>query len=189
MSQLFIKRRSVFVAGTALLGATVAVLDWSRFKISYPLLPFLKFDALGIPMLLSYFLFGFLSGMITSVVSWLSISTHDPLFPFSGLMKFLAEFSTITGVYFVLRAHRPTSNRWRTLSMISGISARVITMAVANILLLPIFMSSYYKTYAAVIVLIPLISVFNAVQGAVSVFGGFVVYEAIVLRLPSLKSE
>jgi len=73
--------------------------------------------------------------------------------------------------------------------MISGISARVITMAVANILLLPIFMSSYYKTYAAVIVLIPLISVFNAVQGAVSVFGGFVVYEAIVLRLPSLKSE
>ncbi len=189
MSRPYIKRKSALIAGTALLGAVVVVLDWSRLKTPYPLLPFLKFDALGIPMLLSYFLFGLPSGTLTSIVAWLSISPRDPLFPFSGLMKFLAEFSTIIGVYLALRARRPTSNWWKSLSMISGISVRVLVMAVANILLLPIFMSSYYKTYAAVIVLIPLISLFNIVQGAVSVFSGFLVYEALVLRLPSLKTE
>jgi hypothetical protein len=50
-------------------------------------------------------------------------------------------------------------------------------------------MPAIYKTYNAVIVLIPLISLFNAIQGAVSVFGGFLIYEAVVLRLPSLKHE
>ena len=140
-------------------------------------------------MLLSYFLFGFLSGTITSVISWLSISTHDPLFPFSGFMKFLAEFSTIIGVYLVLRARRPTSFSWKLISMISGVSVRVIVMAIANIMLLPVFMSTFYKSYEAVIVLIPLISLFNAVQGAISVAGGFLVYEALVLRFSSLKTE
>jgi len=189
MSQLFFKRKSVFIAGTALLAAAVVVLDASRLKIPYPPLPFLKIDALGVPMLLSYFSFGFLSGTITSIISWLSISTHDPLFPFSGLMKFLAEFSTIIGVYLVLRTRRPTSYLWKSVSMISGVSVRVIVMAIANILLLPVFMSTFYKSYAAVIAFIPLISLFNAVQGTVSIAGGFLVYEAVVLRFSSLRTE
>ena len=187
MSFFYIRRKSVFVAGTALLGAAVAVLDLGvRLKIPFPLLPYLKFDALGIPMLLSSFLFGFFSGAITSLVAWLTISTRDP---FSGFMKFAAEFSTVIGVYIVLRARSPR-NLWRkTLAMISGVLVRVIVMAVANIMLLPVFMPAIYKTYNAVIVLIPLISLFNAIQGAVSVFGGFLIYEAVVLRLPSLKHE
>jgi len=190
VTQLYIKRKSVFIAGTAILGATVAVLDWTfktaGLKIPFPLLPFLKFDVLGIPMLLSYFLFGFLSGSITSVVAWLSISPRDP---FSGFMKFLAEFSTIIGVYLVLWSRRPISTRWKVFSMISGILMRVMVMVIANVLLLPIFMSSYYQTYTAVIVLVPLFSIFNVIQGAVSVFGGLLVYEAVILRLPSLKTE
>ncbi len=190
MSQLHFKRESVFIAGTALLGAMVAVADWtfkiSGLKIPFPLLPFLRFDLLGIPMLLSYFLFGFLSGFITSMVAWLSIAYRDP---FSGFMKFLAEFSTIIGVYLVLRTRRPSSHWVKSISMIVGILVRVVVMAVANILLLPIFMPGFYKTYTAVIVLIPLMSLFNAIQGILSVFGGFLLYEAVVLRLPSLKGH
>jgi len=187
VSQLFVKRRSVFVAGTALLGAIVAVLDWTfkiaGLKIPFPLFTSLKFDALGIPMLLSYFLFGFFSGTITSIVAWLSISPRDP---FSGFMKFLAEFSTILGVFIVLRAHRPSSGLWKVLAMISGIIFRVAVMDVANILLLPIF-TAFYRTPEAVILIVPFISLFNVIQGAVSVFGGFLLYEAVVTRLPSLR--
>jgi len=73
------------------------------------------------------------------------------------------------------------------IAMISGIFVRVVVMAIANILLLPIFMPEFYKTYTAVIVLIPFMSLFNAIQGILSVFGGFFFYEAIVLRLPLLK--
>jgi hypothetical protein len=72
--------------------------------------------------------------------------------------------------------------------MFSGIALRVIVMDVANVLLLPIF-TPYYSTPEAVILIVPFISLFNIIQGAVSVFGGFLLYEAVVLRLPSLKPQ
>ncbi len=183
------RRKSIFIAGTALLGSVVVVLDWmsktAGLKIPFvPPLGFLKFDAIGIPMLLSYFLFGFLSGTITSLVGWFSISYRDP---FSGFMKFLAEFSTIIGVFLVLRVRSPNTGWWKGFAMFSGILARVVIMATANIALLPIF----YPTTPIDFVLawLPLISLFNILQGAVSVLGGFVIYEAIIVRLPSLKSD
>ena len=185
MSLLFTRRKSVFIAGTAILGAVVVVLDLGvRLKVPFPPLGFMKVDVLGIPMMLSYFLFGFVSGFITSLVAWLSISSRDA---FSGFMKFAAEFSTIVGVYIVLRARNPSNAWWKALAMVSGVLTRVVVMAIANIMLLPVFMPAFYATYDAVIVLVPLISLFNAIQGAVSVFGGFLFYEAVVIRLPSLK--
>jgi len=187
LRRVYIERKSVFIAGTALLGAVVAVLDVTfkiaGLKIPFPLLTFLKFDALGIPMLLAYFLFGLLSGVITSGIAFLSITLRSGD-AFSGFMKFLAEFVTIAGVFIVLRTRKPTGNRWKALAMISGIIVRVIVTAIANVLLLPIFMSGFYKTYTAVPVLV--ISTFNAIQGAVSIAGGFLIYEAVIRRLPSL---
>jgi len=171
------------------LGSMVAVLDWifkiGGLKIPFPLLPMLRFDALGVLMLLSYFLFGFLSGTITGLVAWISISLRDPT-GFSGFMKFLAEFSTIIGVYLVLRARRPASGWWKTLSMVSGVLVRVIIMAAANYLFFPVFTTARVEI---VLSWLPAICIFNGIQGVVSVFGGFLLYEAIILRLPSLKAN
>ena len=191
MSQLFVRRKSVFVGGTALLSALVIVLDVlfkiAGLKIPFPLFTDLKFDALGIPMLLAYFLFGLLSGGIVSVVAFFSITLRSgQVFP--AFMKFLAEFVTIVGVYVVLRSRRQNAleKKWKTLSMISGIVVRVVVMDVANVLLLPLF-TPYYKTTEAVIIIVPFISLFNVIQGVASVFGGFLLYEALVLRLPSIR--
>lgn len=186
MSQFYREKKTVFIAGTALLAAVVVVLDYSRLKVPYPGQPFLKFDALGIPMLLSYFIFGLLSGTITSVVAWLSIAPRDP---FSGFMKFLAEFSTIIGVYVVLRARRPTGRFWKALSLASGVTVRVVVTTIANILLLPVFMPTFYQSYAAVVISVPSFGVFNAIQGTISVLGGFMVYEAVAAGIPALKRE
>jgi len=193
MSQFYVRRKSVFIAGTALLSAVVVVLDlafkMAGLKIPFPLFTDLKFDTLGIPMLLAYFLFGFISGFITTGIAFLSITLRSGQ-PFPAFMKFLAEFVTIVGVFMVLRATRQSAleNKWKIFSMISGILLRVVVMNVANVLFLPVF-SPLYKTMGAVIVIVPFISMFNAIQGAVSVFGGFLVYEAIILRLPSLKTR
>jgi len=193
MSQLYIKRKSVFIAGTALLGAVVVVLDltfkMAGLKIPFPLFTELKFDALGIPMFLSYFLFGFFSGFITSGIAFLSITLRSGQV-FSAFMKFLAEFATILGVFIVLRARKPSIVRTKRkfFAMSSGIIVRVAVMDVANVLLLPIF-TTFYKAPEAVMLIVPFISLFNAIQGAVSVFGGFLLYEAVVLRLPSLRTE
>jgi riboflavin transporter FmnP len=191
MTSIYIKRRSVFLAGTALLGAVVVVLDvtfkTAGLKIPFPLLTFLRFDVLGIPVVLAYLLFGLLSGVISSGIALLSITLRSGDV-FSGFMKFLAESATIVGVFIVLKTRKPISNRWKALAMIAGILVRVATMDIANVLLLPIFMGGFYNTCTAVLALIPLISVFNAIQGAVSIFGGFLLYEAVMRRLLSLKA-
>jgi riboflavin transporter FmnP len=191
LTYLYVKRKSVFVAGTAILGAAVAVLDvtfkMAGLKIPFPLFPDLKFDVLGIPMLLAYFLFGFLSGIFTCGIAFLSITLRSGQF-FSDFMKFLAEFVTIIGVYVVLKARKQsfTEKKWKFLSIISGISLRVAVMDLANVLLLPVF-TAFYETPAAVIIIVPFISLFNAIQGAVSIFGGYLLYESVIGRLPSLK--
>ncbi len=189
MSQFLFQRKSVRIAGTALLGALVFVLDWTfkmaGLKIPFPFLTFLRFDLLGIPILIAFFLFGIYSGLTTSVIAMISIAPRDP---FSGFMKFLAEFATILGVYLILRAKRPANGWWKATAVGSGVLSRVIVMNMANVLLLPVFMPTFYTTYTTVVVLLPLMSLFNAMQGAVSIFGGFLLYEAITFRLFSENS-
>ena len=190
MNRLYTGRKSMFIAGTALLGATVAVLDWLSkifsLKIPFPLLTPLKFDVIGIPTVISYLLFGPLSGIIACIVAFLSISFRNP---FSGFMKGLAELATVIGAFLILRAKNPSvlHKRKKIFAGISSIALRVIIMAIANVLLLPIFLPSFYTT-ETVIALLPFFCLFNAIQGAISIAGGFLVYEAILLRLPSLKA-
>ena len=151
MNELYFKRKSVIIAGTALLGTLVFVLDWvfkmSGLKILFPYMPALRFDILGVVVLVSFFLFGFYSATTTSLILMFSIGLRDP---FSGAMRFIAEFATILGVYLVLRARRPASNSWKIASIGSGILARVGVTAVSNVLLLPIFMSGFYASSLAV---------------------------------------
>lgn len=184
------KRKSVMLAGTALLGAVVAVLDWTfkmaglKIPFPFPPLSYLVFDFMGVPMLLAYFLFGFPAGIVTSFVAFVSISFRDPTF-FKGFMKFLAETATIASVYTVLRARKLSNDRWKLLAVVSGIVVRVAVMDLAVVSLLPVV--GYYPTYVAVVILLPLFTLFNIIQGSISLFGGFFLYEAVIRRLPSLR--
>jgi len=187
VNELYFKRKSVIIAGTALLGTLVFVLDWlfkmSGLKIIFPYMPALRFDILGIIVLVAFFLFGFYSATTTSLILMFSIGMRDP---FSGIMRFAAEFATILGVYLVLRARRPASNRWKIASIGSGIAMRVGVTSITNVLLLPIF-TLYYASSFAVISVLPFIATFNVIQGTLSIMGGFLLYEAIVLRFRNSK--
>jgi len=85
-----------------------------------------------------------------------------------------------------LRTQKSFGVKQKLVASLSGISLRVAVMAVANVSLLPIF-SPYFKTPMAVVIILHWVSLFNALQGAISVFGGFLLYEAVIMRLPSLK--
>ncbi len=186
MRRYYIERKSMIVAGTAILGAVVAVLEMSRFlRIPFPLLPFLKFDVVGIPMFLTYLFFGLLPSVATCLISFAIISFRSP---FSGSMKGLAEFATILGAYIILRGkNENASYKTKAFAMVSGTILRVVVMAFANVLFLPVFYPKYYTTQTAIVIL-PLICFFNAIQGVLSVLGGFLVHEAVTRRLPSLRA-
>jgi riboflavin transporter FmnP len=180
------ERKSVVVAGTSVLGAFVAVLEMTRFsRIPFPLFPVLKFDIMGIPMVIAYLFFGLIPGSTTCFVSFAIISLRDP---FSGFMKALAELATILGAFLILRGRDPSvSNKRKVFAALSSITLRVVVTDIATVLLFPIFTPNYYATPQAAMAIIPLVSAFNVIQGAISILGGFIVYEAVTRRMPSLK--
>ncbi|MCJ7631288.1 hypothetical protein MUP77_02635 [Candidatus Bathyarchaeota archaeon] len=67
------KWNTTTLAGTATLSALVVILDYalkySNLKIPFPLLPYLKFDFTGIPVVISALLFGLFPGILTSAVA------------------------------------------------------------------------------------------------------------------------
>jgi len=177
------------LAGTAILGALVVVFDYamkySGLKIPFPWLPFLKFDFTGIPIVLSFLLFGLMSAVATSAVAFLAILGRSGDIVGSS-MKGLAEFSTILGMALGLILLRKPRFR-KPASFVLGISSRSLIMICTNLILIFTGVLALYGSYAEIPVIVSLlVGAFNAAQGSLSILGGYFIYEAIVRRKSSL---
>jgi riboflavin transporter FmnP len=180
---------TTFIARTAILGALVVVFDYamkfSGFKIPFPPLSYLKFDFTGIPIVLSFFLSGLTSGATTSIVAMLAILARSGDVV-SAFMKALAEFSTVLGMLIGLTMFKNCLRLAKPASFFTGCTVRVVVMALANLIVLPLY---YPMTFEAVLLTTPLTAVFNLIHGLLSTSGGYLIYEAIKLRIPSLIKE
>ena len=54
-------------------------------------------------------------------------------------------------------------------------------MTVANLIVLPAF---YKKPFEATLALLPFITVFNIIVGLISLGSGFLIYNALLMKLP-----
>jgi riboflavin transporter FmnP len=172
--------RTARLTGTAILAALVIVFDYtlkfSGLKIPFPWLPFLKFDFTGVPIAMSLLLYGLLSGGLTSVVACLGIIARSGDI-IGSLMKGLAEFSTVIGMAAALHL---SQRRRKPLSLFAGLALRVAAMSVLNLIVLP----NYYGMPLSVVVrLLPIVGVFNAMQGGITVLLGYFLYEAYTKRV------
>lgn len=176
--------RTVTIAGTAVLAALVVVFDYSMkysgLKIIFPWLPFLKFDFTGVPILLSFYILGFHSSLFTSAVAFFAIFARsgDVI---GASMKALAEFSTVTGVAFSLKAI-PKFKQYT--SIIFGVLFRCTIMFFANLIILPLFTQ---KSFMEILLQGYLYAVFNAIQGFISIFGGILLQEAARKKIPAFS--
>ena len=181
------KINTTTLAGTATLAALVVVFDYtmkySGLKIIFPLLPFLKFDFTGIPIVLSLLLFGLIPGTFTSIIASVAILARSGQVV-SSSMKGVAEFSTILGMAVGLKLFR----RFRMVgSFAIGLTSRVMIMIFVDLALIyagVISLPTSYTDIPAVAAL--LVGAFNAVQGTLSILGGYSIYEAVKRRVPSL---
>lgn len=171
------ENKSVRLTGTAILAALVIVFDYtlkySGLKIPFPWYPNLKFDFTGIPIALSLFLYGFPSSVTTSLIAGIGIGLRSGNL-ISASMKVAAELSTVLGLHLGDRYGKYAS--WGV-----GLVSRVLVMTVVNLYVLP---SVYHVPMEAAFGLLPLIGVFNLVQGAITVGLGYFLYEAVQSRLP-----
>lgn len=177
-------RRTVRLTGTAILAALVVFFDYSLkfsgLKIPFPWLPFLKFDFTGVPIALSLLLYGLPSGATTSIVAFLAI-TFRSYKPVDALIKAIAEFSTILGI--AIGLHLPQRYR-RGVSLVFGVTLRIAVMSLTNIIVLPTYKGI---PYAVTLNLLPMIGVFNAIQGSITVLIGYLLYEAYIRRVPTYQ--
>ena len=174
------QRNTVRLTGTAILAALVIVFDYtlkySGLKIPFPWYPNLKFDFTGIPITMSLFLYGFPPSVMTSLVAGIGIVARSGNV-ISASMKVAAELSTVAGIHIGQRI--ATKNRY--ISWISGLASRILVMTLVNLYVLP---NVYRVPMEATIGLLPLIGVFNAIQGAITIGLGYFLFEAVRSRLP-----
>lgn len=170
--------KAVRLTGTAILAALVIVFDYalkySGLKIPFPWYPVLKFDFTGVPIALSLFLYGFPSSVSTSLIAGLGILARSGDF-ISATIKVSAELSTALGLYL--------GNRFgsRYVSWGAGVLSRVIVMSVVNLIVLP---NVYRVPMEVAMGLLPLIALFNIIQGAITIGFGLFLFQAVKSRLP-----
>ena len=169
------------LTGTAILAALVIIFDYSLkfsgLKIPFPWMPFLKFDFTGVPIVVSFLLFGPSSSAITSTVACLGIVLRSGDLV-GGVMKGVAEFSTVLGMALGLRLMGRFNTGSRSTKMVSitiGVLLRILSMSVWNLVVLPY---AYGMPFGVVVGMLPLLGVFNGIQGTITSFIGYVLYEA-----------
>jgi len=181
---------TVRLTGTAILAALVIVFDYtlkfSGLKIPFPWMPFLKFDFTGVPIIVALLLFGLASAGTTSFVASLGIIARSGDL-IGGAMKGMAELSTVVGMAAGLYiTERISSSRVIRMAgmLVVGVVTRILVMSVWNLLVLPNF---YGIPFNATIGMLPLLALFNAMQGAMTVALGYTLHEAYVRRVPTLN--
>jgi len=182
------QNRTAILTGTAIMAALVIVFDYSLkysgLKIPFPWYPNLKFDFTGIPIIMSLFMYGFPSAVTTSIVAGLGIFMRSGNW-ISASMKVFAELSTVLGLHLgesVLKARFGTNYRAWAL----GITSRVLIMTVVNLYVLPNF---WGVPWATTVGLLPLIGIFNFIQGLVTIGLGHFLFKAVKARLPNWSDE
>jgi len=167
------------LTGTAMLAALVIIFDYSLkfsgLKIPFPWMPFLKFDFTGVPIVVSLLLFGAYSSAITSTVACLGIVARSGDLV-GGAMKGIAEFSTVLGMALgsrLMGRFNTGSRSTKTGSITLGVLLRILSMSVWNLVVLP---HAYGMPLGAAVGMLPLLAVFNGIQGTITTFIGYMLY-------------
>lgn len=176
-------KKSTLIAGTAVFSALVAIVEYLSvpfpvLRIPFPYLPYLKFDLAEIPAALSFFVFGLPVGIATSFIVPLTIIARGTSNPLGAWIKGLAIFSTIIGF-------APLAKKNKYLAGALGIGSRVIIMALVNAVILPMLFPNNPR-YNVELFIQLLIGVFNSVHAVLTIGGSYIIYKAILSRIPGL---
>lgn len=168
-----------------MLAAMVIVFDYtlkySKLKIPFPWMPFLKFDFTGVPIVVALLLYGLSSATATSLVASLGIIARSGDL-IGGAMKGIAELSTVIGMAIgLLLAGRAGQKGLASkgAALVTGLIFRVIVMSAWNLIALPAY---YGIPYSAAVGMLSLLGLFNAMQGSISILFGHAIHEAYTRR-------
>ncbi|HLI46268.1 MAG TPA: ECF transporter S component [Geobacterales bacterium] len=177
--------RSLQIAIIAVFAAIIYLLSTTVSNyISYPILPYLKFDPAEIVIILSLFLFGPAIAIILSVLHFILLHFPSTQYPIIGPgLKLLAELSTVFAAYLAFSFSKSRDIRVRLVySLLLALVFRNLVMTLANyVILMTLFSGAvdyFYQGIATITGLsatsftdkLFLILVFTAVYNSIHVF-------------------
>ncbi len=158
-----IKIGSREIAVASVLGALAAMSEMIAgppFDVPFPLLPRISWDLTGIPIMVSLFLYGPITGVYTCLIGCSVIFLRGNVY--GGVLKVIAELATILAFIILRRGIVPNT--------VGATTSRVLVMTVANFFLLQLF---YGMSEPAVVGLLIPIGVFNVTQALINIIPAY----------------
>ena len=175
-------KKTTIIAGAAIFSALVAIIEYISLaipllRIPFPLFPTLKFDMAEIPAALSFFVYGYPTGILTSAILPLTIIARGTRDPIGAFLKGIAVLSTILGL-----AQLWERNKY--LSGVLGTVSRVIFLSIVNLITLP---TLYGYSLETTLFLLPTIALFNTAHAVITIGGAYAIYKILLGRLPKFN--
>jgi riboflavin transporter FmnP len=153
------KRSAITLSGAAVFAALAAILTLARASVPFPLIPYLQIDFAELPIMISFFLFGPVAGVVTELVHWLFLNETGSDAPLGPAIKLVAVLSSFCGfwlgslVYSKLGARAQGRTGLGLSLMFSlGMVLRVVAMTLMNYVVLvyigPVFFGVDYMAFA-----------------------------------------
>jgi riboflavin transporter len=140
---------SVSLGGIAVFGALAVVLTTvsQALGLNFPLIPYLQFDLGEIAILLAFFIFGPVPGLVSAFIEFLTLNVlgqNAPIGPILKLASILASLGGIwVGMAVVSRSRRPGFAKAAALGTTLGVISRMFFLTIANYYLMVFFGGQY----------------------------------------------
>jgi riboflavin transporter len=140
---------SVSLGGIAVFGALAVVLTTlsHALGLNFPLIPYLQFDFGEIAILLAFFIFGPVPGLVAAFIEFLTLMVLGQNAPIGPVLKLVSILASLGGVWLgtalVSRSRSPGFARAAALGTLLGVVSRVVFLTISNYYLIVFFGGEY----------------------------------------------
>lgn len=148
-----------------------------RFPI-FPAAPYLEYEPMDIPILISAFAYGPVAGLIVTIISCLiqGLTVSAAVGGWVGiLMHFISTGTLVTVASLIYR--RNHTLKGAIIGLISGTVAMAAVMAPANLIIQPLFYGTPVEVVKAL--LWPILIPFNLIKAGINSIVTFIIYKPL----------
>lgn len=143
------KLDSVSLGGIAVFGALAVVLTTlsHALGLNFPLIPYLQFDFGEIAILLAFFIFGPVPGLVAAFIEFLTLMVLGQNAPIGPVLKLVSILASLGGIWlgtvFVSRSRSPGFVKAAAVGTLLGTVSRVVFLTISNYYLIVFFGGDY----------------------------------------------
>jgi riboflavin transporter FmnP len=140
---------SVSLGGIAVFGALAVVLTTlsQALGLNFPLIPYLQFDFGEIAILLAFFIFGPVPGLVSAFIEFLTLNVIGQNAPIGPILKLVSILASLGGIWIgmavVSRSRNPGFAKAAALGTTLGVVSRMFFLTIANYYLIVFFGGNY----------------------------------------------